>query len=87
MAGHCQPSGAFTSEGAEGLRCFAVSITADGQCVGAVRISGPSAELERGQYTAVVPLLEEAAADLAHDAQLVRGLWSLAGFGALGETS
>lgn len=74
-------------EGAEGLRSFAVPITISGQTVGALGLSGPSAELDRTQSDIVVALLLEAAADLANNAQLIRGLRSLAGHDVSNPTS
>ena len=74
-------------EGAEGLRCFAVPLIVDGQCVGALSLSGPAAELDLSESETFVPLLEAAAADLAADARLTRGLRSLSGAEDLGATS
>jgi DNA-binding IclR family transcriptional regulator len=65
-------------EGAEGLRCFAVPILVGGECIAALSISGPAAELPKRLSTTVIPVLEAAAVDLAADARLVRGLRALA---------
>lgn len=74
-------------EGAEGLRCFAVPVMVDGECVGALSLSGPAAELDRSESEKFVPLLEAAAADLAADPRLARGLRSLSGVDHLGPAS
>lgn len=66
-------------ESAEGLRCFAVPILVQGECVGALSVSGPAAELPKKSSATVIPMLTEAADELATDGRLVRGLRSLAG--------
>lgn len=66
-------------EGAPGLRCFAVPIFDGDDCVGAVSISGPSAELPVDAADRIVPLLQDAAAKMGQDNRLVRGLRAIVG--------
>lgn len=66
-------------EGATGLRCFAMPIMDGDDCVGAVSISGPSAELPLEVSDRIVPLLQKAAAQMGQDNRIVRGLRAIVG--------
>lgn len=66
-------------EGAAGLRCFAVPIMDGDDCIGAVSISGPSAELPVDAADRIVPLLQQAAIKMGRDNRIVRGLRAIVG--------
>lgn len=66
-------------EGATGLRCFAVPIMDGDDCVGAVSVSGPSAELPLTASDRIIPKLQDAAAKMGQDNRIIRGLRAIVG--------
>lgn len=64
-------------EGADGLRCFAVPLFDGDECVGAISVSGPAAELPISASKHVTPELMLAANRLTESAPLLSGLRAL----------
>jgi len=57
-----------------GLRCVAVSVRVDGECLAAVSVSGASGEFTAATQQRYVSELGKAAEDLAHDPDVLAGL-------------
>lgn len=62
------------NERSVGLRCVAVPVTVDGQCMAAVSVAGPSGEFTPNRIEDFVEQLRDVAAELADDGDFVAAL-------------
>lgn len=58
------------NEWSTGLRCLAVPIEIDGECIAALSVAGPSAEFSNDKHAGLVEVLHEVAAAMAADTDL-----------------
>lgn len=62
------------TEGSVGLRCLAVPVEVDGECLAALSLSGPAGEFSNDQQRAYLDALRETAAAMVADRDLVAAL-------------